>query len=250
MRQRPTLTWLDPDDPFPDPATAWPLGSDAPGLLAAGADLSPTRLIQAYSQGIFPWYSDDQPIWWWTTHPRMVLHPDAFKWRQEIRKKARRWRREQRLDIRFNHDFTDVMRCCAQASRAGQTGTWIGNDMIQAYTRLHHMGHAQSVTAWLDGQLVGGLYVVLLGRMIYGESMFSHVSGGSKLALGALVAWAREHRLPLIDCQQQTLHLQGLGGQAMDRPSFLTQVASLVKMSRPAWHFEPHCWTHIDPGIA
>lgn len=250
MRHSPALVWLDPDDPFPDPVRAWSSQTPAPGLLAAGGDLSPQRLLQAYAQGIFPWYTAGEPILWWSTDPRMVLRPTDFLWHHDIRKKARRWRREGRLQIRFDHPLSDVMTRCAQAPRPGQAGTWIHAEMVCAYTRLETLGHARSVTAWLDDQLMGGLYAVVLGRMVFGESMFTRVSGGSKLALAALVAWARAHDIPLIDCQQQTRHLQSMGAQAIERDNFLTQVRSLVKMSPVSWHFNPDFWNHIDPAFA
>jgi leucyl/phenylalanyl-tRNA--protein transferase len=247
MRHSPALVWLDPDDPFPDPVHAWSAQTPAPGLLAAGGDLSPQRLLQAYAQGVFPWYSEGEPILWWSTDPRMVLRPSDFLWHHDIRKKARRWRREGRLQIRFDHPLADVMTRCAQAQRPGQAGSWIHADMVTAYARLESLGHAHSVTAWLDDEIMGGLYVLVIGRMVFGESMFTRISGGSKLALAALVAWARAHQLPLIDCQQQTRHLQNLGGQAIDRASFLTQVRSLVRMSPVSWHFDPDFWNYIDP---
>jgi leucyl/phenylalanyl-tRNA--protein transferase len=239
------LPWLDRLDPFPPLDTAWPGGSGAPGLLAAGADLSPQRLIQAYSQGIFPWFSDGQPILWFSTDPRMVLRPSDFQMHHALRKRWRKLRREARLDIRFDNDFADVMRRCASAGRAGQSGTWIGPGMIRAYTQLHQMGLAGSVTAWIDGQLAGGLYAVTLGRMVYGESMFTLSTDGSKLALAALVAWARAHRLPLIDCQQETRHLSTLGAHPVPRTDFVAEMSPLLTSPKPDWNFSPIFWEHI-----
>ena len=245
MSAPPDLPWLDAADPFPPVHQAWPADSAAPGLLAAGADLSPERLIQAYAQGIFPWFSRAQPILWFSTDPRMVLRPEQFQMHHALRKKWRKLLREQRLSIRFDHDFDDVIRRCAGVQRPGQNGTWIGPDMIRAYKRLHDMGHAGSVTAWIDGELAGGLYAVTLGRMVYGESMFTRQSDGSKLALAALVAWAREHSLPLIDCQQETQHLHSLGARPIPRPLFLNELRPLVTAPKPNWHFSPIFWTHI-----
>lgn len=236
------LPWLDASDPFPCVEQAWPSDSEAPGLLAAGADLSPWRLIDAYAQGIFPWFSQGQPILWFSTDPRMVLRPQQFDMHHALRKKWRRWRREQRLEIRFDHDFPDVMRRCASAPRVGQRGTWIGPDMIQAYTRLHQMGHAGCITAWIDGALAGGLYAVTLGRMVYGESMFTDREDGSKLALAALVAWARHHQLPMIDCQQETRHLHALGARPMPRAAFLDELKPLLQAPQPSWQFSPIFW--------
>lgn len=239
------LTWLDVADPFPPVQQAWPAHSPAPGLLAAGADLSVERLVQAYAQGIFPWFSQGQPILWFSTDPRMVLRPEAWVMHHALRKKWRKLVREQRLIIRFDHDFEDVMGRCAAVARRGQTGTWIGPDMIRAYKQLHAMGHAGSVTSWIDGELAGGLYAVTLGRMVFGESMFMRQTDGSKLALAALVAWARHHRLPLIDCQQETEHLRTLGARPMPRALFLSEMAPLITAPQPSWHFSPIFWEHI-----
>jgi leucyl/phenylalanyl-tRNA--protein transferase len=245
MRAPVDLTWLDASDPFPPTERAWPSDSEAPGLLAAGADLSPARLIDAYTHGIFPWFSQGQPILWFSTDPRMVLRPERFEMHHSLRKRWRKLWREQRLDIRFDHDFVDVMRRCARADRAGQPGTWIGADMVHAYTRLHQMGHAACITAWIDGELAGGLYAVTLGRMVYGESMFTQLSDGSKLALCALVAWARHHRLPMIDCQQETRHLHALGARAIPRRDFLAEMTPLISAPKPNWHFSPIFWEHF-----
>ena len=239
------LPWLGPQDPFPDLEQAWPADSDAPGLLAAGADLSPERLINAYAHGIFPWFSAGQPILWFSTDPRMVLRPASFVMHHAFRKTWRKLCRDQRLQIRFDHDFADVMRRCAGARRRGQRGTWIGPDMIRAYTQLHQMGYAGCVTAWIDNQLAGGLYAVTLGRMVFGESMFTLRTDGSKLALAALVAWAAHHQLPLIDCQQETRHLHALGARAQPRRTFLDEMAPLLKAPKPNWDFSPIFWEHI-----
>lgn len=240
------LPWLDRQDPFPPVEQAWPLDSDAPGLLAAGADLTPHRLLDAYRHGIFPWFSQGQPILWFSTDPRMVLRPEGFQMHHAFRKTWRKLRREQRLLIRFDHDFADVMRHCATARRAGQSGTWIGPDMIAAYSQLHQMGHAACVTSWVDGQLAGGLYAVTIGRMVFGESMFSLRPDGSKLALAALVAWARHHRLPLIDCQQETRHLHTLGARPLPRRVFLQEMSPLLTASKPNWDFSPIFWEYIS----
>lgn len=245
MREPRDPPWLDANDPFPPVEQAWASDSAAPGLLAVGANLSVKRLIDAYAQGIFPWFSRGQPILWFSTDPRMVLRPERFEMHHALRKKWRKLCREQRLEIRFDHDFTDVMRHCASASRRGQSGTWIGADMVRAYTRLHHQGHAGCVTAWIDGELAGGLYAVTLGRMLYGESMFTLQTDGSKLALAALVAWARHHQLPMIDCQQETRHLHAMGARAIPRRDFLDALRPLIQAPQPTWHFSPIFWEHI-----
>jgi leucyl/phenylalanyl-tRNA--protein transferase len=239
------LPWLEPGSPFPDPEQAWDANSPAPGLLAAGAELTPKKLIKAYAQGIFPWFSQGQPVLWFSTHPRMVLRPANFQPHHALTKKIKKLLREQRLVLRFDHDFGQVMRHCAHMARPLQNGTWIGPEMMQAYAALHDQGLAQSITTWIDGQLAGGLYAVTLGQMVYGESMFSLQSDGSKIALCALTCWALEHGLPLIDCQQQTRHMHFMGARPIDRRLFLQEIQALVKMPQPAWSFQPHLWHHL-----
>jgi leucyl/phenylalanyl-tRNA--protein transferase len=245
MHSGPHLPWLEPGAPFPDPEQAWDDHSPAPGLLAAGAELTPQRLIEAYGMGIFPWFSPGQPVLWFSTHPRMVLRATEFQPHHSLAKKIRKLLREQRLVLRFDHDFALVMRHCAHIARPQQKGTWIGADMMQAYAGLHARGLAQSITTWIDGELAGGLYAVTLGQMVYGESMFSLQSDGSKIALCALACWALENGLPLIDCQQQTQHMQFMGARPIDRKTFLQEVQALVKMPQPAWSFQPHLWHHL-----
>ena len=247
MSLAPDLTWLQPGDPFPDPRRAWQAGSPAPGLLAAGSELTVERLLQAYGHGIFPWFSEGQPVLWYSTHPRMVLRPTEFVLHDNLRKRIRRLLRDDRLQVRFDDDFKQVIEHCARSPREGQGGTWIGPQMIKAYTALHRMGHAHAVTAWVDGQLAGGLYGVMIGRMLYGESMFTLSPDGSKIALAALVAWAREHELQMIDCQQETRHLHFLGARAIAREEFLQELATLVKMPAPEWAFSPSFWQHLWP---
>lgn len=241
------LVWLGLDDPFPALAQAWPGTSAAPGLLACGADLSVERLLVAYGQGIFPWFSPGQPICWFHTDPRMVLRPNQFKLHHALDKKLRRLLHEQRLSIQFDENFEQVMRLCASTPRAGQSGSWIGPEMIEAYTRLHQRGQAFCLTARIDAELVGGLYAVVLGRMVYGESMFSRRSDGSKLALAALVAWARHHELPLIDAQQDTVHLRSLGGLTLSRSEFLAEMTPLTAMTAPERTFSPILWAQLWP---
>jgi leucyl/phenylalanyl-tRNA--protein transferase len=238
---------MQPGDPFPNPRQAWGEQTPAPGLLAAGSELTPDRLIEAYGQGIFPWFSQGQPVLWYCTHPRMVLRPAQFLVHHALRKKIRRLMREGRLQVRFDDDFEQVIAHCARANREGQNGTWIGPDMMQAYAALHRMGHVQAVTARVDGQLAGGLYGVVIGRMVFGESMFTLRPDGSKIALAALVAWARRHALPMIDCQQETRHLHFMGARAMARDDFLQELATLVKMPAPEWTFSPSFWQELWP---
>lgn len=195
------------------------------GLLAIGGELSTTRLLSAYSQGIFPWYSAGQPIMWWSPDPRMVLYPGALK----VSRSLSRLLRRDLFEIRFNSAFRQVLQACAGTPRDGQHGTWITAEMIDAYVGLHAAGHAHSVEAWLDGQLVGGLYGVAIGRMFYGESMFHHVSNASKVAFVHLVWHLQKHGFGLIDCQMKTPHLASLGAGEIPRRDFLQQLRLLVQ---------------------
>ena len=225
------IPWLDTDTPFPDVAQA--LTSEAPGLLAAGADLSPQRLLAAYRRGIFPWFSEGQPILWWSTDPRMVLMTDRFRisdsLKKTLRKVARSAATDGRWQVRFDSAFEAVMRACAAPRRDGP-GTWISEDIIAGYTGLHRLGHAHSAELWLDGELVGGAYGVVIGRMFYGESMFARVTDGSKIALAYLVHFLRQHGVQMIDCQQQTGHLASLGAAPITRTEFLRHVAGAIAL--------------------
>jgi len=219
------IPWLETDTPFPDVSKA--LTVEAPGLLAAGADLSPARLLQAYRNGIFPWFSEGQPILWWSTDPRMVLYTDQFKVSNSLAKTLRKIERSRldggRWDVRFDSAFDDVMHACAAPRRDGP-GTWISDEIIAGYTGLHALGYAHSAEVWLDGELVGGAYGVCIGRMFYGESMFARVSDASKVALAYLVAFLRRHDVEMVDCQQETGHLASLGAMPIPRSRFLEHV--------------------------
>ncbi|NHZ32392.1 leucyl/phenylalanyl-tRNA--protein transferase [Massilia rubra] len=223
------IPWLETDSPFPDVAAA--LTSDAPGLLAAGADLSPERLLSAYRHGIFPWFSEGQPILWWSTDPRMVLMTEDFRISNSLRKALRRVERSMeeggRWQVRFDSAFGDVMRACA-APRKDGPGTWISDDIVAGYSGLHAMGYAHSSELWLDGELVGGAYGVCIGRMFYGESMFARVTDGSKIALAFLVAFLRRHGVAMIDCQQETGHLASLGAAPITRSAFLAHLRDAI----------------------
>lgn len=238
-----SLPWLEPGDAFPPVANAWPSESDAPGLLAAGGALTVDTLKSAYSQGIFPWYSEGQPVLWWSTDPRMVLRPAEFRLTDSLRKQIRALLRTGRLEVRMDHGFATVMACCSTSPRAGQSGTWITPAMRQAYAQLHEAGYAHSVETWIDGELAGGLYLVNLGRMVFGESMFTRVSNASKIALAALVAYCRVHGMPLIDCQQQTAHLHSLGARPVSRADFCQEVAELTATPQVfMWQFNTAYW--------
>lgn len=207
------LYQLPDDDPhwFPPVEGALP-----DGLLAVGGDLSPERLLAAYRRGIFPWYNEGEPPLWWSPDPRCVLFPDKLRVSHSMRPLLRR----DVFSFRINTDFANVMRGCQSATRPGQDGTWITEEVIDAYTRLHHIGVAHSAEAWQDGKLVAGLYGVLLGKVFFGESMFSTVSNGSKWAFAKWVEELRRRGVGLIDCQVETDHLMSLGAELIPRQRF------------------------------
>ncbi|MGP1629622.1 MAG: leucyl/phenylalanyl-tRNA--protein transferase [Giesbergeria sp.] len=242
-----TLPWLGSTDPFPPVSSAWDTSTPAPGLLAAGGDLTVDRLRSAYAHGIFPWYSGDQPILWWSPDPRMVLQVAQFRLHRSLRQVLERFRRDAKCEIRVDHDFAGVIAACAQTPRAGQAGTWIGEDMQHAYTKLHQAGTAHSIETWVNGQRVGGLYCVAIGRAVFGESMFSLVPEASKIALAALVALCRQHGIASIDCQQNTPHLARLGAREMPRSQFANGVALALKQAPVEWQFKPLYWNEILP---
>lgn len=226
------IPWLDARTPFPDVATALTEADGAPGLLAAGADLSPKRLLEAYRHGVFPWFSEGQPILWWSTDPRMVLHTEHFSVSHSLKKTLKKIHRSMhgdgRWQIRFDSAFEQVMRACA-APRKDGTGTWISEDIVRGYTALHRQGYAHSSEIWLDGALVGGAYGVCIGKMFYGESMFARVTDASKLALAYLVHFLKEHGVVMIDCQQETSHLASLGAMPISRKEFIAHLQAAIE---------------------
>lgn len=233
------ITWLDPQDPFPPVERALGPTSDAPGLLAASRDLTPQRLLLAYRQGIFPWYSEGQPVLWWSTDPRMVLNPQALKVSLSLRKTLRRVLRDPDWEIRVDDNFVAVMRACAMTPREGQLGTWITDEIVAAYGALHRIGLAHSVEAWYQGKRVGGLYGVALGSMFYGESMFAHRTDASKIALAALCGFLARHGVTMIDCQQETDHLASLGAGPIPRAAFIAHVRTAAAEADIApWRFD------------
>jgi len=215
------IPWLDPTSPFPPLESALPHPN---GLLAAGGDLSPARLITAYRHGVYPWYSEGQPVLWWSPDPRMVLYVDEFKISRSLVKRIRRGD----FEIRVDSAFDEVVDQCARVPRNGQNGTWITPEMSAAYRHLHLLGYAHSVEAWGDSGLVGGLYGLALGKMFFGESMFARASDASKVSLAALVTVLRSHAVPLIDCQQETDHLASLGARPIPRRQFSRYLAELI----------------------
>lgn len=217
------IPWLDPHaahSPFPPLASAL---AEPNGLLAAGGDLSPQRLIEAYRSGIFPWFNAGEPILWWSPDPRMVLIPGELKISRSLNKVLKKGGYE----IRFDSAFGQVMQACA-APRKRQAGTWIHPDMITAYTTLHQMGLAHSVETWIDDELAGGLYGIALGRMFFGESMFSRVPDASKIAFVHLVKQLERWNFSLIDCQMKTAHLASLGAREIPREEFSQRLKELV----------------------
>ena len=216
-----SITWLTPDrdrDWFPPLDQAL---DEPEGLLAAGGDLSPERLLAAYRRGIFPWYSAGQPVLWWSPNPREVLLPQEFRCSRSLAKTLR----NRGFEVTFDCDFAAVVAACA-ARREHSAGTWITPEMLAAYCRLYDDGHAHSVEVRLDGQLVGGLYGVLMGRVFFGESMFSRERDASKVALARLVEKAIVAGVQLIDCQLPTPHLRSLGSRPVSRTEFGKLVAA------------------------
>lgn len=240
-----SLPWLAPSEPFPDPGTAWGALSPAPGLLAAGGALDVQHLREAYAQGIFPWFSDGQPILWWSPDPRMVMPLAEFRLHRSLRRVLQKFRQDGRCEIRVNHAFGAVIQACARTERPGQGGTWIVSDMVAAYTRLHLAGNAHSVETWVDGDLVGGLYCVSLGQAVFGESMFAASTDASKIALAALVCLCRRQGVQLIDCQQNTRHLASLGAREIPRMQFIAQVQKAQKRASLQWNFESLYWNEL-----
>jgi leucyl/phenylalanyl-tRNA--protein transferase len=214
------IHWLRPGDPFP-PVTA--ALTEPNGLLAAGGELSPERLIEAYRRGIFPWFSPGQPVLWWSPDPRMVLFPPEFRLSRSLGKTLRNRDYEMRADT----SFQAVMLACAEP-RPEQDGTWITDEMVAAYCALHDQGIAHSVETWIDGELAGGLYGVALGRMFYGESMFTRAADASKIALVHLVRQLERWNFGMIDCQVHTAHLTSLGAREIPRAEFTRNLVELV----------------------
>jgi leucyl/phenylalanyl-tRNA--protein transferase len=197
---------------FPDPSQA-----NEDGLLAVGGNLDSESLLAAYSQGIFPWFSEGDPLLWWSPDPRMVLFPDDFYCSRRLARRVK----QQKYRFSWDEAFDDVIQTCAEIPRSGESGTWIIPEMLTAYRRLHELGYAHSIEVWEGDQLIGGLYGVLLNRVFFAESMFSRKTDGSKMALAKLVERARREQWKLIDCQFHTGHLERLGAREIGRVEFL-----------------------------
>jgi len=220
------IPWLEEDAPFPPLARAL---TDPNGLLAAGAGLSAARLLDAYRQGIFPWFSDGQPVLWWSPDPRMVLFPEEFRLSRSLAKTLRQGQFQVKLDSAFHR----VIAACAQTPRPGQNGTWITDGIRAAYGELHELGYVHSVETWMDGKLVGGLYGVALGGMFYGESMFSWRTDASKIAFAHLIRYLQQEGFGMIDCQMKTGHLASLGAREIPRDQFIARLQQLSELPMP-----------------
>ncbi len=212
---------LDNDTPFPPIQNAL---SEPNGLLAIGGNLSSERLLTAYRSGIFPWFSEGEPVLWWSPDPRMVLFPQDFKVSKSLAKRLKK----KDYEVRFNTNFRQVMEACAETNRPGQDGTWITTEIIDAYCELHQLGYAHSAETWIDNSLVGGLYGVLINKMFYGESMFHHLTDASKIAFAHLVQFLTVKDVGMIDCQMNTQHLASLGAQEIPRTEFMMHLKKLI----------------------
>ena len=229
------LAWLAPGDPFPPTSQAL---EDPAGLLAAGADLSTSTLLKAYRRGIFPWYSDGQPILWWSPEPRLVLFPEHFHASRRLLRSLRQphWR------FSLNTAFERIIEACADTPRRGQGGTWITAEMHDAYCQLHQLGHAHSLEVWHGNEIVGGIYGVRVGRVFFGESMFSHARDASKAAMAMLCRIHDTLQMELLDCQVESAHLLSLGAEILPRSEFEQQLAALTLTDTPPWPV-------IAPGV-
>ena len=241
------IAWLGPNDPFPNPLTEADPDPSVPGLIAVSEHIYPGQLARAYQQGIFPWYSDNQPILWWSPDPRMVLKPNEFKCSESLRKIIRSFCQNTQSQIVVDDDFGAVIRSCATSTRKNQDGTWITHEIIDAYTALHEQGNAHSIAVIEDGLLTGGLYCVAFGGMVFGESMFSRKTNASKIALSALSAWCLQNGVSMIDCQQETAHLLSLGAAPIPRLVFLEQLQISIIQTKieKSWTFDKailHHW--------
>ncbi len=228
------IPWLGPREPFPPVERAL---EEPNGLLCAGGGLSVPRLLAAYRHGVFPWYSGAEPILWWSPDPRMVLFCDELKVSRSLAKNIR----NKGYEVRVDTAFAQVLAGCA-APRQGEARTWLGKSMREAYLALHEAGHAHSFECWKDETLVGGLYGVAIGRMFYGESMFSRATDASKVALVALVEELRGRGFPMIDCQVRTPLLAQLGGREIPRAEFLRRMRALVNYREPGGR-----WNRVTP---
>lgn len=230
-----TLNASDPPDSFPNPADTEVALGYPDGLVAVGGDLSPDRLIEAYRRGIFPWFNEDQPILWWSPDPRAVIYPECFHMSRSLARTVR----QKDWEYSLNQSFPDVIHGCA--TNRGEYGTWITPDMQSAYASMHKLGYAHSVESWYQGQLAGGIYGLRLGDVFFGESMYSDVSGGSKVAISGLIQICLDAGIKMLDCQLPSPHLQTLGMVELPRQEFLAILAREITAtnSNSGWNFSP-----------
>ena len=243
------IPWID-DDHTPLPTPEGRGDPELPGLVAAGGTLSLARLEEAYRKGLFPWYGPGQPVLWWSPDPRMVLPVEQFRLTRSLRKTLRRFLHTPGCTVRIDSAFRRVSEACAATPRDGQEGTWIVPEIVDAYTAWHEAGFTHSVETWVGDELVGGLYFVSIGRMVFGESMFSHRTDASKVALAALMAACRARGVPWVDCQQHTAHLASLGARDVPRQDFVRHLAlTLGAGPVPEWTYDATHWAWLDPAL-
>ncbi len=240
------IAWLGPHDPFTNPLLEPDPDPSVPGLIAVSERIYPGQLTRAYQQGIFPWYSDNQPVLWWSPDPRMVLKPTEFKCSASLQKIIRGFCQNSAAQLLVDVDFGMVIRSCATSIRKDQDGTWITHEIMDAYTALYEQGNAHSIALMEDGQLTGGLYCVAFGGMVFGESMFSRKPNASKIALAALSAWCLQNQVAMIDCQQETAHLRSMGANPMPRRDFLAQLQTSINQTKIErnWTFDKTILQH------
>ena len=241
------ITWLEhARQPLPPTARALGPDSDAPGLLAAGGKLTPARLTEAYTHGVFPWYGPGQAVLWWAPDPRMVLHVAEFRLSRSLRKTVQRFVASGSGEVRIDSAFRRVIEACGAAPRPGQNGTWIVAEMVEAYVAWHRAGRVHSVETWIDGELAGGLYGVSFGRMFFGESMFARRTDASKIALVALVCFCRANGIGLIDCQQNTQHLASFGAREISRQAFEAELGERTRLPDVTdWTYHLEHWAQL-----
>lgn len=227
------LTDEDPPDAFPDPAIARAVLGYPDGLIAVGGDLTPARLLAAYQRGIFPWYNEDQPVLWWSPNPRAIIYPQRFHMSRRLSQELR----SNKWTYSLNQAFEEVIAGCA--SERGEHGTWITPAMQRAYLEMYTIGYAHSVESWYEGRLAGGIYGIRLGKCFFGESMYTRLTGGSKVAISGLINISLMDGIELLDCQMPTEHLRSLGMQELPRSDFLVLLSDFVQGARPLpeWRF-------------
>ena len=240
------IYWLGPQDCFPNPLLSPDPDQSVPGLIAVSERIYPNQLLRAYQLGIFPWYSDEQPVLWWSPDPRMVLKPTDFHCSESLQKSIRHFCHDAQSELLVDTDFGAVIRSCATSARKDQDGTWITHEIMDAYTSIHEQGYAHSIAVMENGVMIGGLYCVAIGAMVYGESMFSRKPNASKIALAALSAWCIQNQVAMIDCQQETSHLRSMGAKPIPRLDFLRQLQVSINQSNivHSWKFNKQILTH------